>query len=264
MKDFRSTPHLAWVSVLLLAAILAQWAFKPNADLILSYLSFAATVASLILAILAIVYTFFSNSHLLGTSKQISDVTSLLESESGKLKRVADAVEARTDSLEDALASMPKELSSLREDLEGQFEKLTKSSLSTSTSRKSDEKHYSLFKREGTVGTDFAHYLLAKSFETGYSFELEKVFSSGAGITKNFVFGVLQAVALLEPRGIKIEYAGDSFRTVSSGSWDYEKILNDRDNIDANAESNSIQQIDDYFDSLVSHRLEKDEIEEDD
>ncbi len=112
MKESKIKIHFFYITFILICLIIAlvtiKWKEIPN---IIDYMTFAMTIASILLATLAIVYAFFSNSSftknivsLNDSSKIISDASKIISKSSSELNKkigdipiILDKIDKKTD-----------------------------------------------------------------------------------------------------------------------------------------------------------------------
>ena len=99
--------HGSYIILILMAVIVVlatvQWATIPD---LANYLTFALTLASMLLALLAIIYAYFSNSSL-------SKSTTMLEGSAREVRSASDEVKQATHLLQVHLASVPEDIRGL-------------------------------------------------------------------------------------------------------------------------------------------------------
>lgn len=239
-------PHLTWLSGLLTLAILAQWVFKPDPSQLLNFLSFASSIASLVLAVAAIVYAFVSNNSLTSSVAKISDVSDILKAESATLKESATSVAQYTDDLLTAATKMPESIENMSKDITDRIDKL--SSAGRASGKPNDansSRSISLFNKQGTLGTDVAQYMLAKSYLSRRPLDISEL-DVGPSV-KNYYIGILTSIALAGVRGSSIEFVNDSFKVTNPGDWDYEGLLASREKLIELGAAKEIEMADSYF-----------------
>ena len=83
----RFNPHVCWlIGVLLVAVVIlisVKWSNYPN---FVDRMNFAASLASLLLAVLAIIYAFFSNDAIAGSVSKISQAAEALTGNNAKFE----------------------------------------------------------------------------------------------------------------------------------------------------------------------------------
>lgn len=106
--------HFSYIISILLVIIILLLAVKwsENDDLI-KYISFASTIASLLLAVLAIVYAYLSNSTFSKNITLINEVSSDLKSNTDNLSRISEAIEKDIRKLPGALEGVDKKVGEL-------------------------------------------------------------------------------------------------------------------------------------------------------
>ena len=111
MNKANKSIHLAWLSALLAAALVASLTARfGQVDNILNYLGFAATISSIILSVIAITYTFVSSgasnaiqANLVKTSSEISNQTSDMTQLYQRIENLMGGIPDKVDALHKAI-----------------------------------------------------------------------------------------------------------------------------------------------------------------
>ena len=115
--------HFWYIIAILVAIIIFLIVnnFGNNIELV-GYVSFAATIASIFLAVISIIYAFYSNSQLsqtlgkLDNSSQSLEKTSLsLDSSSQKVSNISEQLSSEIQKLTETINSIPKSIESMGE-----------------------------------------------------------------------------------------------------------------------------------------------------
>jgi LPS O-antigen subunit length determinant protein (WzzB/FepE family) len=101
------------ISILLIIIILiSTLKLSSNSDLI-KYISFASTITSLLLALLAIVYAYFSNATFSKNITMINEVSSELKQNTSNLTKISEVIEKDIKNLPIAIDGMGKKVESI-------------------------------------------------------------------------------------------------------------------------------------------------------
>lgn len=128
----KSGIHFVYIIVILIAILIFMFTynFAENKDLV-AYLSFAATISSLILATFAIFYAVHSNSDISNLSSEIKNSSSVLKESSSniaasseKLNNITDEINMAMDGLSQKLDIMPKAISDGFNDIKDSMAKI--------------------------------------------------------------------------------------------------------------------------------------------
>jgi len=98
--------------LLIIIIILSTLKLSSNSDVI-KYISFASTIASLILALLAIVYAYFSNSTFSKNITLINDVSNELKQNTENLTTISEVIEKDIKNLPKAIDGMGKKVENI-------------------------------------------------------------------------------------------------------------------------------------------------------
>lgn len=157
------TVHLAWIIVILLFALCAVTIYSPDGAIIKDYVSFAGSIASIILASIAIIYAFISNQGVADAAVQLVQSTKSAESASHR-------VEAGAAAIEGALDTLRKDFSNLAPTVEVISKKLEEANFPFASS---SEQTSAVVEEQGTLpfglspGIDGTLYTLALSSKLG-------------------------------------------------------------------------------------------------
>lgn len=193
--------HACYIVAILVAIIIAlttsKWGDNPK---LVDFVNFAATLTSLVLAVLAIIYAFLSNA---SVAKSMNEITSA----SSAMSTTADNISNAAKELSNRIETIPTKL----ESMEGQFKELA-SSLQRSdpipvAENPNTNVTWTTESMSGFIGKANLEMWLALhtfylSFKTGKSFHLTELFFEnieaqpaykGAFIPM-YIFGVMQTM----------------------------------------------------------------------
>lgn len=241
---------LIWTIALLFLIIAGLVLMLPNGKFVVDYISFASSIASLILALVAIFYSIISSegfytsiSDIKGLSTDISEESSKLASNSDKLLKISDDIISN-------LSQIPSSFDELRGQVDGRFDELM-SNFSKTDEVIDDKKPETpsknqIFPKKPTVGASISIYLLVIAFENGKKFSTNKIFNKVNII--EYVTAYISCLATFEIHGLKIKYTGKDFEIESLGDINADYV---KENIEKNGKEGFVKlrskEINSYF-----------------
>lgn len=211
-----------WLISLLLLVIAGLVLLLPNGQLLVNYVSFAASIASLILALVAIFYSIISSEGFFRTVGNIQGLSEDIRSESERVASNSSEFAERSDRLLEQLSQIPGSVDRMAERFEGRFDDLL-SSVSARPVEQGETNDKQFFAEIPTFGSTVAVYLLAKAAQAGKEFDITKIFDTAS--VKDYVQGFITCIASLHVKGIRIEYKKDIFKVVEKGEFDPDYII---------------------------------------
>ena len=189
--------HLVWLIIVLSLCTVALIVYQPDADKVNAFISFAATLSSLFLAIVAIFYSMVAN-------QGFSSTLGFLQSSSANVESAARNISETSAALSGQSEKLISELVLLNPTVMGIAEKIDRLSPSANSevAQKITSAGSSLKSRN--VGTTISLYLLVRSFEEKKPIVTGLVFPDRL-TWDNYASGFLEAIYLLSPLGIEIE-----------------------------------------------------------
>lgn len=220
--------HAIWAITVLVAIIAWLLLGERDGNVINAYVSFASSIASLILAVVAIFYSVVSTqsqSEMIGSLKGSSDS---LESAARNIDDTSAALNKRFEEVVGQVAMMPAAV----EALSAKFDQRAAAATSTNLTGQEDTGDRTV-KILGTLkwGGQVSLYLLAKAFSFDMPFNTAKVFKNRENDTvwQSILTGFVLAVHGFKPSGIKLEQiVVDSevlYKVTSFGDIDAKKIV---------------------------------------
>ena len=108
--------HVGYIIAILISIIVVlvtvKWTRIPT---LANYLNFALGVTSLVLAVVAIIYAFFTNSSFHVTVSKIESAASSVQSETAKLERAVEGLNTQLTAIPDALRSVEGKVAATHE-----------------------------------------------------------------------------------------------------------------------------------------------------
>ena len=228
-----SKTNLIWVIVVCLLVIISLLTGLSEASLIQSYISFTASILSIILAVIAIFYSMISNSgfqHILGeirsSSDQISAQTSLLNSASLGLSNEAQEVLKRLDSL-------PQNIEALRGEVRTSLGRLKES-----TERPKQKSNDNDVRPVSSHALDLCLYIIVMSDKNDKSFKLDEIFKGeDVSLVIDYIRGMIEAIQYFCVKNSNIEGLEGNYLTTSVGDFNAEMIVS---KIESNFENDDL------------------------
>ena len=222
--------HLGWIVVILILSLCALVIYSPSGEVIKDYVSFAGAISSIILASIAIIYSFVSNQN-------IANATASLLSSVGSADDSARRVKESAAAIDDAVSKLRAEFGGIGPAVEGISKKLEEVTLPFSPAEEG-----AAIKAEAqkdlplgmSPGVDATFYALALSHANNDKpLVFTEIFAGaeGGGTWVDYCLGVASALAASRPFGMTIhrEQLKDGRRSkysVSSwGSIDPDEII---------------------------------------
>ena len=241
--------HLLWIIAVQILIISGLLLLTPNGNTITAYIAFASSVASLILAVVAIFYSIISNQAFYQHIGSLQGLAEGIQKESGAINTNLKTFSERAEGLVAAIADVPGSVDRLASTLDDRLNTISPVKVT------SKDKAAGAFFTRATTGTNIALYLIVKAFGGGEKVNLEDVFSQQR--LKNYVGAVLTVLALTKYRGVEIDFRGFVYTVVNTGEIDCEAILA-KAKISTGLTQKAIAEIDAYFAALVAPPVSKD------
>ena len=227
---FNLVPHLCWLIAVLLAIIAFMVLRVTNGNEVNSYISFASSIASLILAVVAIFYSIVSNDSLSSSLSSIQNLGSVVREQTDNLDKSALEFTRKIEEFTPHFSIIPSRIDALGLDLQQKLESISlqdkESSIAkdaTIESKPIDNNGY-FFTGKVTMGVNVATYLIAISAKTDKSIDLSVIFSDNIP-ARNYVSGALAVIAATSHQGVKISLVNSSFVVTDFGSMNIEKVI---------------------------------------
>ncbi|GGF22350.1 hypothetical protein [Hymenobacter cavernae] len=223
--------HFTYITGILITIIIILLTIDfGNNEKLVDYVSFALTITSIFLAVISIVYAYFSNSSFGELVGRLTNVSTEINSSSANLLRISrtldkkiDAVPTSIKSLEDKFesfqskANLPSSSSNVRSSLEAIESTSSNQTKSNLTKEELDtilDKAASTSLRFNSVTGLFSIYIAYLSKINNQKFNIIKVLE-GTSISSGYALGQLIALQSLGILALEIDNSGDDtkFRT---------------------------------------------------
>lgn len=204
--------HFIYVVSILVAIIVALTTVKlANNEQVVSYVSFALTLASILLAVVATVYAFVSNASLAQSIGGLHQAASDVRISAASLDRLASGLENKVGTFTERVEATHELVRSLSNP--GSPEAQSQSKPASPSSTGSNAAIASLVERSSSSGRA-ALYAAAVSFRTGRSFNRAKLFELLGKGNEDYYWGWL--LALDAAKIVKITVGADDTWAVTS------------------------------------------------
>jgi len=221
------TTHLLWIVAILVGVISILLWRLPNGSQLSGYISFAASIASLVLAIVAIFQSLLSSQ---GMGASISEIKLSAQAVADETERLSQA----SIGLHDAAAALkklddiPDQLTAMKGELSGQIEKIDAQKLSKlSPDNDSHDGSADKWYEGRPIGYILAFYALALTNQSGNPLNLDNVFSDPYySSIKNYINGVVVTVKYHCVFQIEVDGINE-FIATSMGICDAGRVIND-------------------------------------
>lgn len=247
---------LLWVVAVLILIISGLVLILPNGKFVVDYISFASSIASLILAVVAIFYSVVSSEGFYTSISEIKGVSKDIEGESLKLSSNSEKLIKISDEIISNLSKIPSSFDELSGRFDGRFDELMSTvsksgeKLEEGKSEKSGQNH--IFPSPPTLGAIITIYLVVIAFENGKKFNISEVFDDTKVI--EYVSGYLSCLSTFDIHDVKISYSGKSFEIESIGDLDAEYA---KSNVIERAKEGFLQdrvsEINAYFSKIIDN-----------
>lgn len=213
--------HAWWTIAVLILVIAALLLFMPNGTAINEYISFASSLSSLLLAVVAMFYAFISNQN---SSENVSD----LRASALQITNSSGALSNISKDLHQQISVLTSDFSDIRprvEQIHSQISGMTNPATPSSDGADVQYDQSSLFKRDIGIGVRIAFYELDKALRLGVSkIDLETIYGKSS-IWLNFMQGVHDVIYTLRPCGIELNKIERDKKEEEKGPTYYYEIV---------------------------------------
>jgi hypothetical protein len=193
--------HALWLFTVMTFIIAALLLRLPNGTTINNYISFSASLASLILALVAIFYSMISNQSFSETIGSIKNSISDLGEVTASVNSASSLLTDRSDLLISEIASFKPTMENISSNLSAQAD--SEINIKDRIVEKSEQSS-GIIKESPSQAGMLSLYILAKSELSGKKFSLEDIFPDNV-VWNNYCTGFIEAVKTIQPSGIKLD-----------------------------------------------------------
>ena len=212
--------HLLWTIVILVLAIVAMVVAKPNSSFLFSYVSFAAAISSILLAVITIIFTMISNRGFDATLSEIRTSASKVADETSRLGMATQGLSKEADDAIRRLSTLPTELTRMSGKLEKKIESAMFSEGRNDISDQGPDKVKAGGKPVGVVA---GLYLIHLADKTSKSVVARDIFSESKYM-EDYIIGFLDSFKYFNKCGTIIEKAAASFSVEELGNLDLAEL----------------------------------------
>lgn len=214
--------HALWAISILLLVVAWLLLQAPNGQLIGQYIGFAASVASLVLALVAIGYAFVSNQGFNQSVGALEVSSRDIRSAAQNIEEVSRLLSEKTEILTGEVSRVPDAVKALSEKIEENIAKSAEVPTKKQLLESSTVPYHEL--RNGAAA---ALYLIAQSVKHEKPFVLKNVFSEKDQIWAAVISGCIITIDGFKICGIEIDISGSDTDTSvkSMGSMDADEII---------------------------------------
>lgn len=242
--------HAIWVIAVLIFVIAALILMRPNGNAVGEYIAFAASIASLALAIVAIGQSLIAN-------QSFSETVGVLRSSGVNLEQTARNIADTSAALSQQAERMVGEISGLPpafREISAKIDALRTPQAESDQSLKDAEKvgkpGNRLLENSSVDGVTIGLYVLARSIETKKIIETRAIFPPKTE-WDYFVAGVLHTIRTAEPLGIKLSFTRDGarflFTVQEAGTFDHASVTKSLESFREGALFEKKELVDTYF-----------------
>ena len=214
------TVNLLWVIGLLLLIISAFAVVTPSGGLLKEYIGFAASIASILLALVAIFYAFISNGSFSSTLSEVKAAASQLAAETSRLNDASTGLSDEAEAIIRRLENLPERVSEFRGEIAQKIDNLSSSKI-RATGEGAFENDLSQ-----SVGYKSTIYLLAKASKSGMSFAPENIFRGLDGNTASlFSNAIIEVFRLHSIKNVNIEGIEGRYFVNSFGDYEVDEVI---------------------------------------
>lgn len=215
------TLNLLWLIGLLLLIVAAFAVVAPSGELLRDYISFASSIASILLALVAIFYAFISNGSLTSTLNDVRSAATSLTNETASLKRASSGLSEEAEQIIRRLSTVPAALTELSGDLGQRLDRLA-SSETFREGNSSEDRPADKFDPGGrSLYLVFSLYLLHLAAENVKFIRLNDIFPDSKHESfKIYASGFIESLKTFNNCEVKIEGFVDNFMISSLGTLD--------------------------------------------
>jgi hypothetical protein len=201
--------HAIWLISILIAVNAWNLITSPNGDIVTKYISFASSLASLVLAIVAIFYSFVQN-------RESTENSGRLSSSAERTERAAGAVLSLTSQLQGQLDRLGADFEILKPavtEMSGnvsEVKALLAGTNANDPARTSSEAGGIAITKLSN-GIAISLYLVLRGEEEGKPFDATRIFSND-DLWQAYTAGFLQSIETFKPMNIEISSKSSIFK----------------------------------------------------
>lgn len=243
------TINLLWTIAVLIMIVAAFAVIAPGGALLQNYISFASAIASILLALVAIGYSFISNSSLSNTLGDLRSATQSLAEQTTRLNAASSGLSDEAEEILKKLSDLPEHVTQFRGEVAKKIDDLTATKIQDQSPEASGVSK--------SLGHALALYLIARAKQAGRSFVFEELFSDDSMVAPRYYCqGVIEALQKYSINGVRIEGIEGKYYVADLGGFDGEGIISRTQKVRSDPDNNlldrSVVEIDKYFEGRKS------------
>lgn len=222
-------PHLCWLISILIAIIAFLILRVTNGNEVNSYISFASSIASLILAVVAIFYSIISNDSLSNNFESIRNLGSTVQKHTDNLDQAASKFVMKIEEFTPHFSEIPISIKALGDDIQQKLQGVILSdppfkNTHAAGSQQNQENGVSFFNKRVTTGAVITLYIIAMSAKHNKSVTIADIFPEKIQL-QNYVNGALSIIEATGFKGLNISLVSGSFAVVDIGDLNIDNII---------------------------------------
>lgn len=212
------TINLLWTIAVLIMIVAAFAVIAPGGALLQNYISFASAIASILLALVAIGYSFISNSSLSNTLGDLQSATRSLAEQTTRLNAASSGLSDEAEEILKKLSDLPEHVTQLRGEVSKKIDDLA--------ATKIQDQNQELDGGAKSLGHALALYIISRAAEVGRSFAFGDLFvDESMSSARLYTQGVIEALQKYNVNGLRIEGIEGKYYVNSLGSFDGADII---------------------------------------
>lgn len=240
--------HLVWCIALLLLIISALLWKLPNGDNLASYISFAASLASLVLATVAIFQSIASSQSVGQAIADIQRSAATIVDETERLNQATVSLGEEAENSLRRLSDLPEKMHDWKAEISEQITQIeTKTPEGEAPPSKSED---GIALNNKTIGFVLAIYTLVLGRKYNKYVDLAEMLpGSDFDVPRNYINGALSTIMYFSVHGAKIEGVASNFHITSTGSFEIEPTISrmKREKFRSEIVVRAVNKINDYF-----------------
>lgn len=224
MLPKNSTVHLLWIIAILIAVVSVLMWKMPNGDSLSGYISFAASIASLVLAVVAIFQSILSSNSLSSTILAINDSSRQIIAETTRLQGATLELSEEASKTIAELGNLPKDIGEFRGEVSQKLDRLefAKAPAQLAQMEGDGDKIY----RKGSYLWGLSFYTLAVSRKTGKTFDVDAMLAAENRTQPRFYMtGFFDVIKRFKVCNIEIDGVAGKYFATSLGTLNADEIL---------------------------------------
>ena len=230
-----------WIIAVLLLVVSFVVLKIPSGDLVRDYISFAASIASLVLAVVAIFYSIVSNQSFYQHVGSLQDLAESIRAESNSISSNLENFSSRAEALVTEVSAIPGSVDRLTNTVTEKLNTISPAKVD----KKESEEAGTTFLPRATVGANISVYLIARAAKSGKKFNTIKAFDDD--VLRNYITGVVTTLGLTDYKGLKMEIDGYEFTVTDPGEMDVDAMIKKGQESTTEVTKSAVKKIDTYF-----------------